>query len=188
MICISKEMKSRHEYYLQHRDEWKRYRRNRMLRKPLYTVWHGMLVRTGVRKGAKDHEIRDYIKRGIGVCDEWMSYQAFESWALDHGWRLDLRIDRIDNSKGYFPENCRFVTVSENQRNRRCCRFVNFRGDRMLFIEAYERSGCTMDYKACLSRLIRGWDIDRIFTEPLRFQKPRSANSNQMNQDTERKS
>lgn len=54
------------------------------------------------------------------ICDEWLKDSfVFVMWALGHGWQDHLEIDRKDNSKGYSPENCRFVTRSENRRNQK---------------------------------------------------------------------
>jgi hypothetical protein len=69
----------------------------------------------------KKHEHFDtYGGRGIQVCEEWKnSFDAFVAWATQHGYQPNLQIDRIDNDKGYSPDNCRFVTPSENARNKR---------------------------------------------------------------------
>ena len=45
-----------------------------------------------------------YGGRGITVCPEWRTRRNFKKWALSHGYRSDLTIDRIDNDKGYSPE------------------------------------------------------------------------------------
>lgn len=60
-----------------------------------------------------------YGGRGITVCDEWLSYDNFYEWAMSNGYDDTLSIDRIDNNKGYSPDNCRFVTIKEQCRNRR---------------------------------------------------------------------
>ena len=62
---------------------------------------------------------KQYGARGITVCQEWIdSPQAFVDWALTNGFSPELQIDRIDNAKGYSPDNCRWVTAQENIRNR----------------------------------------------------------------------
>lgn len=59
-----------------------------------------------------------YGGRGITVCPEWKSRRAFREWALKNGYEENLTIDRIDNDKGYSPDNCRWVTMKENCNNR----------------------------------------------------------------------
>ena len=87
---------------------------------PWYPTYNSMMRRCGHWEGASEYELRLYRDRGITVCDEWRnSPRAFGDWLLAHGWRKGLQIDRIDNSKGYSPENCRVVTPKENTNNRR---------------------------------------------------------------------
>lgn len=83
----------------------------------LYTIWRGMRQRC---ENANRKHYSDYGGRGITVCPEWdESYEAFRDWAVSNDYRDDLTIDRIDNDKGYFPENCRWVTMSVQNANRR---------------------------------------------------------------------
>ena len=87
---------------------------------PWYPTYAGMMTRCGHFGGAPECNLRLYRDRGILVCIEWQkSPRAFGDWLLAHGWRKGLQIDRIDNSKGYSPENCRVVTCKENINNKR---------------------------------------------------------------------
>jgi len=62
---------------------------------------------------------RSYGGRGIRICREWADdYLAFKEWALANGYENDLTIDRIDDSGNYSPENCQWLTKSENGRKR----------------------------------------------------------------------
>lgn len=83
----------------------------------LYNIWCGMKKRC-YNSASSVYEY--YGGRGITVCDEWLhSFEAFRDWALTHGYAENLTIDRIDNDKGYSPDNCRWLTLADQQRNRR---------------------------------------------------------------------
>lgn len=83
---------------------------------PLYRRWRGILYRCGSMSATGYSR---YGARGIDVCPQWKdSYEAFAQWALQSGYSPDLEIDRIDNEKGYSPENCRWVSHKVNSRNR----------------------------------------------------------------------
>jgi len=67
----------------------------------------------------EDKYYKNYGGRGIKICDEWLNdRESFLSWCIDSGYKSNLTIDRIDNDKGYSPENCRWVTIKDNSRNR----------------------------------------------------------------------
>ena len=60
-----------------------------------------------------------YGGRGITVCDKWREDRfTFLEWSIENGYKSTLEIDRIDNSIGYSPDNCRYITRSENQKNK----------------------------------------------------------------------
>lgn len=79
----------------------------------LYGVWGTLLNR------CKNKNNKYYGSRGIKVCEEWHKYIPFKKWACDNGYKQGLYLDRIDNSKGYCPENCRFVTSEKSAENRK---------------------------------------------------------------------
>ena len=74
---------------------------------PLYPSWNGMRRVCGVGASRTGKELRLYA--GVGICDAWMDYEAFERWALDHGWKKGLKVTRVDKTKDFFPENCVIV-------------------------------------------------------------------------------
>lgn len=68
---------------------------------------------------------RYYHEKGVSVCDEWSSYEAFEAWALANGYSDGLEIDRKDNDLGYSPDNCRWATRVQQMANRKKSARVN---------------------------------------------------------------
>ena len=83
---------------------------------PLYSVRHDMKQRCYNPNAQK---YKRYGERGIKICDEWLSsFKAFENWCLDNGWQKGLTIDRIDNDGDYCPDNCQFITRSENSKRK----------------------------------------------------------------------
>lgn len=62
-------------------------------------------------------DYRFYGHKGIKICQEWLDNpKLFEEWAFNNGYREDLTIDRIDSSKDYSPQNCRWISKEENTR------------------------------------------------------------------------
>lgn len=87
----------------------------------LYRVWRGMLGRC---EDPKNNSFKYYGLAGISVCEEWRDYGSFRNWAIEHGYdenakRGECTIDRIDVYGDYCPENCRWITNTEQQRNKR---------------------------------------------------------------------
>ena len=71
----------------------------------LYKIYKGMKNRC--YHPSDDNQRRNYYERGIRICDDWLeNYVNFKNWALANGYRDDLTIERINNAKGYSPENC----------------------------------------------------------------------------------
>ncbi len=77
--------------------------------KRLYSVYNNMLGRCN-NPGHQDYQW--YGGKGVEV--EWLDFIAFKDWAEGNGYRDDLTIDRIDPDGNYCPENCQWVTPSEN--------------------------------------------------------------------------
>lgn len=116
---------------------------------PLYQTWIGLRNRC---TNPKYHQWNDYGGRGIDVCERWNDFKTF---AADMGERPQGHtLDRIDNDKGYSPENCRWATRKEQQRNQRRTVFVDVDGVRYLAIDLADKAGVKVD--TILSRAARG--------------------------------
>ena len=126
----------------------------------LYRVWANMLKRCS----GENH--KNYGGRGIKVCKAWRSFIAFRDWALAHGYRDDLQIDRIDNDGNYCPKNCRWVTCKANSRNTRRTRWETINGETKSlaeWCESYHMSYCVVH-----KRLGCGWELIDALTEPVK--------------------
>lgn len=99
------------------------------------------------------------------MCDRWLV--GFQAFIADMGRRPSDKysIERIDNDGPYSPENCRWATMKEQATNKRCNKWIEWRGERMLLQAWAMRVGI---HQAVLSyRLNAGWSIDRALTQPI---------------------
>ena len=112
-----------------------------------------------------------YGGRGITVCNEWCNdFTVFRDWALSHGYADNLSIDRIDNDRGYFPENCRFADAKTQSRNIRTNVHIEYGGRSVCLSEAAELSGINAMTLSCRYR--KGDRGDRLFRPVQKHNKP----------------
>jgi hypothetical protein len=109
----------------------------------------------------------DYGGRGITVCDEWKDdFQAFYDWAMSNGYSGDLTIDRIDNDKGYSPDNCRWATRVMQGNNSRHNHMITFNGETRSLSDWGRLFG--LSFHLLSNRINRyGWTIERALTTPI---------------------
>lgn len=81
----------------------------------LYNIWRGMHARC---KSNAEQNVNSYRGKGIVVCEEWESYTVFKEWAESSGYSDDLSIEREDISVGYSPDNCTWIPLGDQARNR----------------------------------------------------------------------
>ena len=89
----------------------------------LYETWKNMLRRVKGKQRKKN-----YYDRGITICKDWLDFVNFYEWAQKSGYKENLTIDRIDNNKGYYPENCRWATNIEQANNKTSNRLITYHG------------------------------------------------------------
>ena len=85
-----------------------------MRRTHLYCIWSSMKRRC---ENPNMQNYKYYGARGVRVCDAWHDFPTFKAWAESHGYVDGLSIDRIDSDGNYEPDNCRWITKSENTRS-----------------------------------------------------------------------
>ena len=114
----------------------------------LYNIWGNIKSRI---LNSKNKDYTDYGGRGITICDEWLDVQNFYNWAMSNGYSDELSIDRIDNDGGYSPENCRWTTLTIQNRNQRIYKnnTSGYRG-----VSYYKRDGNYRAYVKIISKNI----------------------------------
>lgn len=131
----------------------------------LHAIWTQMRYRCS-NPNAKNYH--NYGGRGILVCDDWNDYITFKEWAISNGYdekaeRGRCTLDRIDVDGNYCPENCRFITIELQERNKRNNRYVTIDGKTQSVAEWCEE--LDRNYNTVFSRIKRNWDeVDAILT------------------------
>lgn len=121
-----------------------------------YGIWRHMIYRCC---RPKERGYHNYGGRGIKVCDKWKTFIGF--WEdMKDGYSDELSIDRINNDGNYCKENCRWATMTEQQRNRR--NNIMYNGE--CASEASRRLGGKSSFVA--QRVRNGWSLERAFTTP----------------------
>ncbi len=127
----------------------------------LYWVWSSVVQRC---TNESCNCYQRYGGRGITVCDEWKnSFEAFRDWAMSNGYAEGLSIDRIDNHKGYCPENCRWVDRIAQANNKRNNIIITRNGETHTLAEWARIKN--LPYKTLLERYRRHGDTENLFME-----------------------
>lgn len=118
---------------------------------PEYRAWINMISRC---ENPNTPNFCNYGGRGITVCEKWR--QSFPAFLADLGQRPTPHhsVDRIDNSRGYEPGNCRWATQRQQCRNFRRNRMVEIDDRSITLVEAVEERG--LKYNTVLYRILRG--------------------------------
>ena len=127
----------------------------------LYKVWCGMKERCC---NPKNKRYSNYGKRVITVCEEWKcDFSAFYNWALSNGYQEGLTIDRINNNGNYEPNNCRWVTRKEQNRNYSRNHNITYKGKTKCVTEWAEEYGIKAG--TILYRLRQGKSVEEAFAK-----------------------
>lgn len=107
-----------------------------------------------------------YGAKGVKLCSEWLNFENFYNWAINNGYKEGLSIDRINVNGDYEPSNCRWATKEEQSNNRSNNHLITYNNQIHTISEWSKITGLTKS--AIQYRLSKKWDIEKIFTTPLR--------------------
>lgn len=141
-----------------------------MSKTALYKAWRNMKIRCS---NPNYTDYCDYGGRGISICEEWLLFENFKKWALENGYKEEIKngknilsLDRIDVNKGYSPDNCRWATNKTQANNKRNNVRYYYNGKNLTLGEWAEITGIC--YGTLSTRVHRlNWSIEKALTEPV---------------------
>jgi len=124
---------------------------------PTYRSWYNMKSRCNNPNYRNSHL---WLGRGIKYVPEW---ERFTFFLRDMGVRPDgTSLDRIDNDKGYSPENCRWATKKQQMNNMSRNLKITYKGETLNLQEWAFKTGIKRE--VIKSRINRGWTIEAALT------------------------
>lgn len=140
-------------------------------RERLYVLWIGIKQRCNNRNNIS---YKYYGGKGIKVCKEWeKDYLTFKEWALKNGYdenlpRGEQTIDRVNPLGDYEPNNCRFITIQKQQRNKECVKKYEYNGEIHTLPDWAEILG--IEYSLLHGRIFTyGWSIKDAIERPRNY-------------------
>lgn len=149
----------------------KRKGKHKMSNSPTYRSWRAMRLRC---LDPDHHQYKNYGARNITISPLWVN--DFVQFMKDMGERRPgTTIDRIDNEKGYYKDNCKWSTPKEQQNNTRQCVMIEYMGRVQNMTQWCDELG--LDRNRVGKRIIAGWDPIEAMIRPkrYRFHKKQSA-------------
>lgn len=128
----------------------------------LYSKYEGMKRRC---YNTNDARYKYYGARGIAVCNEWLnSFEAFYEWATNNGYKKGLTLDRINVNGNYCPENCRWIDIKIQTRNRRSNLIFTYNNETLCLKDWAIKYN--IKYNTLVHRINRNWSIKRALNTP----------------------
>ena len=136
---------------------------HRLGRPDTYSHWSNIKTRCFNKNNKK---YKSYGGRGITVCKEWLDFKNFHYWAINNGYKKGLSIERIDVNGNYEPDNCKWIPMEQQSKNRRCVINYSLNGKKMNINEWTKFLGCGKE--TIRERIKRGWTIEKALTTPIK--------------------
>lgn len=134
-------------------------------KEPWYNSYRAMMDRCYREKNVN---YKYYGGRGIKVCDDWHNILNFETWVKEHPYFDGATIDRIDSNGNYEPNNCRWATMFEQDKNRRNSIIIEWNGEKHNITEWAKITG--LNRGTLNNRYWRGDRGDKLF-EKVRYER-----------------
>lgn len=130
---------------------------------PVHRAWRSMVRRC---TNPKDSSYERYGGRGITVCERWLNFDNFTA-DMGSAYKPGLQLERVDNAVGYSPENCRWISGTEQQRNKRNNIRITINGQTKVLAEWCVVYG--VPYRRAWERITAyGWEPERALSAPAR--------------------
>jgi hypothetical protein len=136
-------------------------------KKILYGAWKNMLYRC---YNPNHKRYSCYGERGIEVVSDWHDFDAFFDWAIENDHSEGLTLERINNNGNYEPDNCKWETYSQQNKNRRSVHEITINGETKNateWCEVYNLNRNTFYTRYS----VYGWDIIRAIITPVKLRK-----------------
>jgi len=130
---------------------------------PIRGLWSNMTQRCSNPKATEYYR---YGGRGITVCEEWKTFEVFAAWVETQQREPGMQLDRKDNELGYSPDNCKFSTRKEQQRNRSGNRLISAYGETKTISEWVEDPRCSLTHTGLTNRLQLGISPEQAISCP----------------------
>lgn len=129
----------------------------------LHRIWSNIKSRCN---NPKDKDFKNYGERGIIICKTWSNdFKSFHEWSISNGYKNNLTIDRKDVNGNYEPSNCRWLTIKEQENNRRNNRIIIYNGIALTAAQTADKYGISRN--VFYARLRYNWEIEKIINTPI---------------------
>ena len=136
-----------------------------------YSHWVNMKTRCLNKNNVK---YKSYGGRGITICTEWLKFENFHYWAINNGFKKELTLERIDVNGNYCPENCTWITMEQQAKNKRNSKIITYNGLTMNVAEWSRYLG--LGKETVRERLKKGWNIQDALSPKKRSREGRWTN------------
>lgn len=145
----------------------------------IYKIWNSLLGRCyTISSGG----YKNYGGRGISVCDEWRNdFMTFHNWAMGSGYNDTLTIERIDVNGNYEPNNCKWITIKQQSRNKRTSAKTEYNGEMLSLADIADMTG--LPYSTISSRYYKGLRGDDLIASHGEFRRGEKSCRAKLNED-----